>query len=267
MSFATFDVEAQRTTSKHNDESELDKLITSTSTQLQLFGQLVSQFDHQRKQIGTRRDTLELRNSIDEMSGKTNQVERAIQTLIQQLALQVNSGKGQNVNERHMVIKERLVSEFNQVHKQFQRLLQQYKDKKRAYPLKSVIPDENTPLIDHLTEGVQEQQLIQEESINETDLQYHVQLTEERNREIERVSQGIQDVNTIFKDLNLLVTQQGEQIDTIEDNILQHGANAQQADRELVKAHETQKRKGKWSCIVLVALSVFMLVVVLAVIS
>ena len=121
--------------------------------------------------------------------------------------------------------------------------------------------EEQTKSEDTLATSQQEQEQVQtqvdQDLIDQTELQYHILLTEERNREIEQVTEGIMEVNSIFKDLSQLVHQQGEQVNTIEDNILQLHGNTQQASNELNKANEYQKAKRKWSCILLVALCIF----------
>ena len=108
--------------------------------------------------------------------------------------------------------------------------------------------EEQTKSEDTLATSQQEQEQVQtqvdQDLIDQTELQYHILLTEERNREIEQVTEGIMEVNSIFKDLSQLVHQQGEQVNTIEDNILQLHGNTQQASNELNKANEYQKQKG-----------------------
>lgn len=295
MSFATYDLESQRLPNKavpkqNQSQNELDVIIHKTSQQLQSFGSLISQFDSQKRLVGSKRDTSQLRANIDELTRKIFELEGAIQRLVLNLSSLVNKKLNNTkkpsdaedddksadntlqVTNRQLVIKERLVNEFNELQKQFQTSVKQYNDKKSSYIVKDSVPEtERTPLLADNSDspGQEQTQLQQQEQdqINETELQYHILLTEERNREINQISEGILEVNSIFKDLGELVNQQGQQLDTIEDNILQLHGNTQQADRELTKAHEYQRSKGKWTCILLVALCIFVLIVVLAVIS
>lgn len=308
MSFANYDIEAQHPLGKRGQREEalgsaqdpdsqteatngLNTIIGKTSAQLQVFGSLISQLDIQRKQVGTRRDCLQLRENIEELTTDIGGMDRSIQLLILNILQLINKkltvkpsnleeNRLMQVSNKQMVVKERLVSEFSELHRLFQRSIRLYNEKKRSYPLKDILDhhsnqaaNETTPLISSESNGgqlqsqlqVQEQQ--QEDTINDTELQYHILLTEERNREINQVTEGIVEVNAIFKDLGQLVTQQGELLDTIEDNILQLQGNTQQALRELTKANEYQKAKSKWSCIILVALSIFVLIIILAAVS
>ncbi|GMM28763.1 SNAP receptor [Martiniozyma asiatica (nom. inval.)] len=92
-------------------------------------------------------------------------------------------------------------------------------------------------------------------------LQYHADLIEHRNVAINDIAQGVQDINKIFKDLDTIVLQQGEQLSTIEEGMINFANNNQLAAGELVKADEYQRRKGRWSCIILVVLLVVFLII------
>lgn len=300
MSFANFDLEAQRPLSKggdlnvqnnqNNSNNELDKIITKTSDQLQLLGNLLSQFDNKKKLIGSKRDSIQLRELSSALVSKISDMDSSIQILIENLSRIMNKNLSNTpqasgshdrpsskleVTKKQMVIKERLVNEFNELHRQFQNSARQYTEKARTHPVRDDIPseetvNERTPLVNKENGNATQQTQVQEQSqdqIDETELQYHLMLTQERNQDINQINEGIVEINWIFKDLGELVNQQGEQLDTVEDNILQLSGNAQQAERELMKAHEYQKKKGKWSCILLVALCIFVLVIVLAVVS
>ncbi|RCK64484.1 Syntaxin VAM3 [Candida viswanathii] len=286
MSFANIDLEAQRepllkdnSNPNYTSPDELDVIINKTSQQLQVFGGLISQFDNQRRQIGTKRDTIELRDGVDVLIDKISNMDRAILSLITNLSglihQQSKSKTNTGISNRHMVIEERLSGQYKELDSAFNRSVRIYQEKKRNTPvvLKAPVAPQDSEQ-DTAKEqdspkrgAIQEQTQMDQDLIDQTELQYHLLLTEERNREIEQVTEGIMEVNSIFKDLSQLVHQQGEQLNTIEDNVLQLHGNTQQASSELTKANEYQKKRGKWSCILLVALCIFLLVIVLAVIS
>lgn len=285
MSFANLDLEAQRepllkdnTNPSYTSSNELDVIIDKTSHQLQVFGGLISQFDNQRKQIGTKRDTVELRDGVDVLIDKISNMDKAILTLISNLSSLIHQQSKSNTNtgisNKHMVIEERLSAQYKELDLAFNRSVKIYQERKRNTPIvtrsithEQELEQNNQGKQSSQRASDQEQTQIDQDLIDQTELQYHLLLTEERNREIEQVTEGIMEVNSIFKDLSQLVHQQGEQLNTIEDNVLQLHGNTQQASSELNKANEYQKQKGKWTCILLVALCIFLLVVVLAVIS
>ena len=297
MSFASYDYEAQKQNKNSNSNNiaptnpdtarpggafnaELDHILHKISNQLELFGSLISQFDNKRKLIGTRRDNLDLRKGIDAQVMRIGELENAIGLLIGNFSLAITKIQSKKpsltrpeVAARQIVIKERLESEYNALHKQFQVMSRSYREKKRIQPVSE--PTETTALLQESENrdrgadvgSVQTQQQVQERRIDESDMQYHLLLTQERDQEIGQIHEGIVEINSIFKDLGELVNQQGGQLDTIENNISQFHGNTENAHRELNKANEYQRSKGKWTCIFLVALIIFTLVVVLAVVS
>lgn len=105
------------------------------------------------------------------------------------------------------------------------------------------------------------------ETLDQTYLpQLHADLVQQREAAISNISQGVQDINLIFRDLDHLVNQQGTQIDTIENNIHNYATNNQMANQELIRADNYQRQKGKWSCIILIIL-VIVILILLALLS
>lgn len=273
MSFANYDLEAQKPPkngSHSTQTSELDLILSQTSSQVQTFGSLIAQFNSQRRLLGSKRDSVKLREDLDLLQAQISDLGSAISTLILNINKAIDPALKLEVSDRQVMQKERLATDFSNLRENFKTSLDAYSKTKRSVPVRTTT--EETPLLQdqnqrpQQTQQQQLQQLLQDQ-IEQTELQYHILLTEERNREIDQVAASVREVNTIFKDLGALVNQQGEQLDTIEENVLQLHGNTQQASSELRKAHEYQKRKGKWSCILLVALSVVVLVIVLAVVS
>ncbi|KAM9924594.1 hypothetical protein OXX59_004429 [Metschnikowia pulcherrima] len=286
MSFANYDLEAQTdlpkkqglSSSSQNTETDLDSIIRKTSHQIQTYGSLVASFNNEKKLLGSRRDDVQLRRKLASSQQNIVSLGSAIRKLIADITVVMSDSSSESevkASSRQHMMKDRLSSDFRDLESNFDKAVQDYTEKTARAPLQ---PQKNTntgnytessPLLSQNETERQAQLQIQEDqdTIEQTELQYHMLLTEERNRQIEQVAEGIREVNSIFKDLGELVNQQGEQLDTVEENVLQMSGNAHEASRELNKAHEYQKRKSKWSCILLVALCVFVLVMVLMVVS
>lgn len=273
MSFANYDLEAQKPVGpplKFNSSSTLDTIINNTSTEVKKFGLLIGQFSTSRKLIGTRRDDAKLRNALDMLQQEISELDSSIEMLMVKVNGAMNSGGPSGkieVSDRHLMLKDRLNREFRNLHNNFVLELKQYADKKLMYPLRTPEIQETTPLLAESGFVQQQQQILAEDQINQTELQYQIALTQEREREIARVHEGVVEINAIMKDLGTLVGNQGEQVDTIENNMLQVGDDVYKASQELTKADEYQRKKGKWCAILLVALCVFVLLMVLAIVS
>ncbi|KAI0049837.1 t-SNARE [Auriscalpium vulgare] len=84
-----------------------------------------------------------------------------------------------------------------------------------------------------------------------------------RDRELTEIAKSIGTLAELFKDLSALVIDQGTLLDSVEYNIEQTAANAQEAVQELDLATRYQKNTGRRKCIFLLILIIFGLVVVL----
>lgn len=118
-----------------------------------------------------------------------------------------------------------------------------------------------------LSQSQQQHIQITYEPLNAEELEQQSLLIEEREREIQQISQGTQEINEIFLNLQDIVQEQQFQIDTIEDNILSYSADAQGASRELRKAERYQRRAGgRMLCCLLILLGVVGSVVLIGVV-
>ncbi|SNX83512.1 related to PEP12 syntaxin (T-SNARE), vacuolar [Melanopsichium pennsylvanicum] len=100
------------------------------------------------------------------------------------------------------------------------------------------------------------------EGPTQADLEYQESLITSREAEIREIESGVQELNEIFRDLGNIVQEQGGMIDNIEFNINNIAENTSGADRELVVAHEYQRKAGR-RCIVLLLVIGFVISVVL----
>lgn len=121
---------------------------------------------------------------------------------------------------------------------------------------------ETTPLLYQ-----QQQQTQVLEHLDQTTLDIHSTVVADRDAEILEIQRGTHEINSIFQDLGVLVAEQGQQLDNVEDNIADLARNTENAGRQLVKAENHQKSRGKWTCIALLLLLVITILVALSVIS
>ncbi|TFK75424.1 t-SNARE [Pluteus cervinus] len=84
-----------------------------------------------------------------------------------------------------------------------------------------------------------------------------------RNRELTEIANSIASLAELFKDLSVLVIDQGTLLDSIEYNIEQTAAHVGEAVKELDIATRYQKNTARRKCILLLILIIFGLVVVL----
>ncbi|KAF8161099.1 syntaxin-like t-SNARE protein TLG2 [Crassisporium funariophilum] len=84
-----------------------------------------------------------------------------------------------------------------------------------------------------------------------------------RDRELTEIAKSIASLAELFKDLSVLVIDQGTLLDSVEFNIEQTAVVMEDAVGELVVATRYQKNTGKRKCIFLLLLIIFGLIVVL----
>lgn len=70
------------------------------------------------------------------------------------------------------------------------------------------------------------------------DVQLHTDILEARDAKITHISTAIDQVNSLFKDISLMVNEQGEALDRIEDYIGTAAVNSKKAGEELSKAEK-----------------------------
>jgi len=84
-----------------------------------------------------------------------------------------------------------------------------------------------------------------------------------RDRELSDIAKSIAELAELFKDLSAMVIDQGTLLDSVEYNIEQTAVEVSQAVKELDVATRYQKNTGRRSCIFLLILIIFGLVIVL----
>ncbi|KAI1506657.1 t-SNARE [Biscogniauxia marginata] len=90
-------------------------------------------------------------------------------------------------------------------------------------------------------------------------------LITEREEEIRQIEEGVGDLNVLFQQVAQIVSEQGEQIQTIENNAVNVRDDTRGADYELRSAARYQKNARSKACCLLLVLAVIMTIVLLAV--
>ncbi|KAG7860277.1 hypothetical protein KL939_001763 [Ogataea angusta] len=155
------------------------------------------------------------------------------------------------------------------------RALQDFNDLQSLYTsLEKKMNEKSASLISHETEGEseppsreQQQVVIEYEPLNAEEVEYQRALIEERERDIENISQGIEELNQIFHDLSNIVVEQGGLIDNIESNLYSTLHDTQRASKHLHKADRYQGNKRRLCFWLLVIVSVVFLFLVLIVVA
>jgi syntaxin 16 len=84
-----------------------------------------------------------------------------------------------------------------------------------------------------------------------------------REQEIGNIVQSIQDLNTIFKELATMVSEQGEMVDRIDVNIENASVKVDEGLKQLQQASKMQKKNRKMKCILCLGPSLVLLLLIL----
>ena len=279
--------------------------LKQISATLAEFISLVSSISKQEALLGTQRDTPALRQGVNGSIASCQRVHKKLLENIDYLEHTVlKSADGENdsrASKELMTVKfskDLLRQQVQDVYKNYQVVVRSYNEKLHSalvqeqyektleriraesqhsqaatYKMAFLTPsredahsDGYSSILEQTQAQTQVQKQKQSNELSAASLQYHSDLIHQRDNAITSMSQGVQDINKIFKDLDQLVSQQGEQVDSIENNMTNYATNNQLASHELVKADNYQKKKRKWTCVLLAAL-VIVLLIVLALIS
>ena len=78
------------------------------------------------------------------------------------------------------------------------------------------------------------------------------QILENREKQINNLHQGVQEISELFQDMSILVTQQGENLDNIQSNIESSVNYIESANFQLNKAKNYQyKKRSRFFCLFL----------------
>lgn len=114
----------------------------------------------------------------------------------------------------------------------------------------------------------QHQLQLQQEQIHlapQDEVDFQEALITEREEEIRQIEEGVGDLNVLFQQVAQIVSEQGEQLQTIEDNAVNVRDDVRAADYELRSAARYQKNARSKACCLLLILAVILTIVLLAV--
>lgn len=228
----------------------------------------VNTFQRLVNSIGSPKDTPDLRDKLHKTRLHIGQLVKDTSTRLKQ-ASEIDHYS--QVTPSKKVADAKLAKDFEAVLKQFQKLQRLAAEQETAYvpfvpqPVSSYTVGE----VDVSSDRAPDQRALLVESRRQEILQldneivFNEAIIEEREQGIQEIQQQIGEVNEIFKDLAVLVHDQGIMIDDIDSNIENSAAATVQAKSQLSKAAKTQKSNSSLMCLLLVVIGVVLLIVII----
>lgn len=177
----------------------------------------------------------------------------------------------QDVNSTQKFSQESLAKEYSGMLQQYRNLQRQAAEKERALMQRAQSniaaqesfhgdqATENTPLMAQQ----QQQQQLTLEVVDQEEVDFMSNIVQDREAEILDIERNINEVNAIFRDVGTLVNEQGALMDSVEENISNMATNTRNASRQLDQADAYQRKRRKWSCMVLMMLVIVVFIVFL----
>ncbi|KAB2000457.1 hypothetical protein ES319_D12G233100v1 [Gossypium barbadense] len=228
----------------------------------------VSTFQRLVNTLGTPKDTPELREKLHKTRLHIGQLVKDTSAKLKQA-----SESDHRAEASKKVTDAKLAKDFQAVLKEFQKAQRLAAERETAYtpfvpqavPSSSYTAGEVDTRSDESAEqrGLLVQSRRQEVLLLDNEIAFNEAIIEERDQGIQEIQQQIGEVNEIFKDLAVLVHEQGTMIDDIGTHIENSRAATVQAKSHLVKAAKTQRSNSSLTCLLLVIFAIVILIVII----
>ncbi|KAF7829200.1 syntaxin-22 [Senna tora] len=242
----------------------------------------VSTFQRLVNTLGTPKDTPELREKLHKTRLHIGQLVKDTSAKLKQASeldhhVEVNVSLDLNhcfiFTASKKIADAKLAKDFQAVLKEFQKAQRLAAERETAYtPFvpQAVLPSSYTASeLDVSSDKNLEQRALlvesrrQEVLMLDNEIAFNEAIIEEREQGIQEIQQQIGEVNEIFKDLAVLVHEQGTMIDDIGSNIENSHAATAQGKSQLVKAAKTQRSNSSLTCLLLVIFGIVLLIVII----
>ncbi|KAJ3680711.1 hypothetical protein LUZ60_016989 [Juncus effusus] len=220
--------------------------------------------------LGTPKDTPELRDKLHKTRVLILQL---IKDTTEKLKLASEADKKTEISASRKIADAKLAKDFKAIMQEFQKAQNLAAQRETAYsPFvpQAVLPSSYTAgeiNVGYDKTPEQRASLVesrrQEVLFLDNEIAFNEAIIEEREQGIQEIQNQIGEVNEIFKDLAVLVHEQGTIIDDIDSNIDNSAAATKEAKTQLVKASKTQKSNSSLMCLLLVIFGVVLLIVII----
>ncbi|GLJ54170.1 hypothetical protein SUGI_1160950 [Cryptomeria japonica] len=226
----------------------------------------VSSFKRLVNDLGTPKDTPQLR---DKLRTTRQHIGQLVKETSAKLKAASERDQNQEVPASKKIADAKLAKDFQAVLRDFQKAQQLAAECETTYPAVVPQPAESSAEVDQERQNLLQQQRRQEFFQLENEVVFNEAIIEERDQGIKEIHDQIVEVNEIFKDLAVLVNEQGVTIDDIGANIESSHAATVQAKSHLAKASKSQKSNRKclscWVPLVILGVVVVVVVIILLV--
>ncbi|XP_074309219.1 syntaxin-22-like [Silene latifolia] len=227
----------------------------------------VSAFRRLIDAIGTAKDTPEHRLKLHNMRQRIVQLVKDTSAKLKTLS---DSDHASNISANKKLEDAKLARDFQAILQEFQKVQHLASERESTYMPSGPPPGAATITIDEEPRQDSESQPFimvqkrQELVLLDNEISFNEAIIEEREQGIREIQSQIGEVNEVFKDLAVLVHEQGVTIDDISSNIEVSAAVTSQAKQQISKASKSEK-SGSAACWWLLVVFAIVVIIVLLV--
>uniref|UniRef100_A0A673K024 Syntaxin-12-like n=1 Tax=Sinocyclocheilus rhinocerous TaxID=307959 RepID=A0A673K024_9TELE len=224
---------------------DFSSLIQTCSSNIQKITQNTAQIKSMVNQLGTKQDTSDLRERLQQVQHYTNQLAKETNKHLKDLG-SLSLPASLSEQRQQKIQKDRLMNDFSAALNNFQAVQRRAAEKEKESVARARAGSRLSA-----EDGGHEEQLVsfdnnddwgntttqtEDVAITEEDLE----LIKERETAIQQLESDILDVNQIFKDLAVMIHDQGEMIDSIEANVESAEVHVERGAEQLQRASHYQ---------------------------
>jgi len=246
----------QQAPSETREDAEYNRLSNAISNNIQTFKKNVNSIKRLVDQIGTARDDPGVLDNLQSKQREASKIAKDTSGYLKQLT----STEGRSLQEQRQrkIQQDKLRESFSDILNEFQKVqrLAAEKEKASVRRARTVSIERNEASYQG---GFGQESAPQVQMQTESELS--LEEIKEREAAIRKLESDILDVNDIFKDLALMVHEQGDVIDSIEANVGTAATHVEQGNVQLEKARDYQKASRKKMCCFLVILLIVAIII------
>ncbi|GAB4847388.1 Syntaxin-22, variant 2 [Ancistrocladus abbreviatus] len=217
--------------------------------------------------VGTSKDTPEHRQKLHDTRQRILQLVKDTSAKLKALS---ESDHSANVTQSKKIEDAKLARDFQTTLQEFQKVQQLASARESTYmpsasqaslPTTSMAGEEAK--LDQETQPFLLEQRRQEVMLLGNEISFNEAIVEEREQGIKEIQDQIGQVNEIFKDLTVLVHEQGVVVDDIHSNIEASAAATTQARQQLNKASKSERSGTSWCWWLLLVFAVVVIIVLI----
>ncbi|KAI9856021.1 MAG: hypothetical protein M1824_005718 [Vezdaea acicularis] len=248
---------------QYADDPEFQSLTTKLSAQLFQLTSNISRLSNQVALLGTKRDTERVRERVHDLLEETKDGFKDVGEGIKRVQA------WEDVSPTQKYTQQKLSREFQASLREFQTVQRSALEKQRASAsaARSALDEGSSTGLSQGPDGSQQQfqQQEQPQLASQDEVNFQESLIIERESEIRNIEQSVGELNELFRDVAHIVSEQGQQLDIISENVENTRTDTRGADVELRSASRYQKNARNKSCCLLLVLAVILTIIILAV--